>query len=113
MSPRSMVTPGGSGRVVFLPRFSTNSSISLSTANREQAELMTPLPPMNNTLSFAIPPTLVRAALDACPGVGFQERALRARGSRCSSLGQATQIGVARRATLSEMPELLTLSWII
>jgi hypothetical protein len=26
----------------------------LSTATREQAELMTPLPPMNNTLSFAM-----------------------------------------------------------
>ncbi len=26
----------------------------LSTATREQAELMTPLPPMNNTLSFDI-----------------------------------------------------------
>ena len=74
MSPRSMVTPGGSGRVVFLPRFSTNRSISLSAANREQAELMTPLPPMNNTLSFAMVPTLVRAALDACRGVGFRER---------------------------------------
>ena len=69
MSPRSMVTPGGSGRVVFLPRFSTNRSISLSAANREQAELMTPLPPMNNTLSFDMVPTVVRAALDACQGV--------------------------------------------
>jgi hypothetical protein len=77
MFPRSTVTPGGSGRVVFLPRFSTNSSISLSAANREQAELMTPLPPMNNTLSFAMVPTLVRAALDACRGVGFQERRIR------------------------------------
>ena len=84
MSPRSTVTPGGSGRVAFLPRFSTNSSISLSAANREQAELMTPLPPMNNTLSFAMVHTLVRAALDACQGVGFQERALGARGSQWS-----------------------------
>jgi hypothetical protein len=33
---------------------STNSSMPLSTATREQAELMTPLPPMNNTLSFAM-----------------------------------------------------------
>jgi hypothetical protein len=37
-----------------LPRFSTNSSIPLSAATREHAELMTPLPPMNNTLSIAI-----------------------------------------------------------
>jgi hypothetical protein len=34
---------------------------------------------MNNTLSFAMVHTLVRAALDACQGVGFQERALGAR----------------------------------
>ena len=32
----------------------------LSTATREHAELMTPLPPMNSTLSFAIPLTLNR-----------------------------------------------------
>jgi hypothetical protein len=30
----------------------------LSTATREHAELMIPLPPMNSTLSFAIPLTL-------------------------------------------------------
>ena len=49
-----MVTPGGSGRTVLRPRFSTNSSTPLSTASREHAELMTPLPPMNSTLSFVI-----------------------------------------------------------
>ena len=53
-SARSMVTPGGSGRTVLRPRFSTNSSTPLSTASREHAELMTPLPPMNSTLSFVI-----------------------------------------------------------
>ena len=57
MSPRSIVTPGGSGRLVLRPRFSTNSSMPLSTATREHAELMTPLPPMNNTLRF---PMLLR-----------------------------------------------------
>jgi hypothetical protein len=55
-----MLTPGGNGRVVLRPRFSTNSSMPLSTATREHAELMTPLPPMNSTLSFAIPLTLDR-----------------------------------------------------
>ena len=60
ISARSMLTPGGSGRVVFRPRFSTNSSMPLSTATREHAELMTPLPPMNSALSFAIPLTLNR-----------------------------------------------------
>jgi hypothetical protein len=49
-----MVTPGGSGRTVLRPRFKTNSSMPLSTATREHAELMTPLPPMNSTLSFVI-----------------------------------------------------------
>ena len=38
--------------MVSRPRFSTDSSIPLSTATCEHAELMTPLPPMNNTLSF-------------------------------------------------------------
>jgi hypothetical protein len=55
MSACSIVAPGGSGRAVLRPRFSTNSSMPRSTATREQAELMTPLPPMNKTLSFAIP----------------------------------------------------------
>ena len=55
-----MVAPGGSGRAEFRPRFSTNSSMPLSAATREHAELMTPLPPMNRTLSFAIPLTLNR-----------------------------------------------------
>ena len=54
MSARSMFTPGGSGRAALWPRFSTNSSIPLSTATRVHAELMTPLPPMNSTLSFAM-----------------------------------------------------------
>jgi hypothetical protein len=49
-----MFTPGGSGRAALLPRFSTNSSIPLSAATREQAELMTPLPPMNSTLSLVM-----------------------------------------------------------
>ena len=49
-----MLTPGGSGRVVLRPRFRTNRSMPLSTATREHAELMTPLPPMNKTLSFAM-----------------------------------------------------------
>ena len=48
---------GGSGRLVLRPRFSTNSSMPLSTASREHAELITPLPPMNNTLRF---PMLLR-----------------------------------------------------
>ena len=39
------------------PRFSTNSWMPLSAATREHAELMTPLPPMNNTLRF---PMLLR-----------------------------------------------------
>ena len=60
ISARSMLTPGGSGRTVLRPRFSTNSSMPLSTATREHAELMTPLPPMNSTLSFVIPLTLDR-----------------------------------------------------
>src|SRR5450755_164560 len=55
MSARSIVTPGGSGRVVLCPRFRTDNSMPLSTATREHAELMTPLPPMNKTLSFPIP----------------------------------------------------------
>ena len=41
------------------PRFSTKLE-PLSAATREHAELMTPLPPMNRTLSFAIPLTLNR-----------------------------------------------------
>jgi hypothetical protein len=56
MSARSFVTHGGSGRLVLRPRFSTNKSMPRSTASREHAELMTPLPPMNNALSLAIPP---------------------------------------------------------
>ena len=60
MSARSMFTPGGSGRAVLRPRFSTNRSMPLSTATREHAELMTPLPPMNSTLRFVIPLTLNR-----------------------------------------------------
>jgi hypothetical protein len=60
MSARSMLTPGGSGRTLLRPRFSTSNSMPLSTATREQAELMTPLPPMNSTLSFAMPLTLDR-----------------------------------------------------
>ena len=55
MSACSIVAPGGSGRVVLRPRFKTNSSTPFSTATREHAELMTPLPPMNKTLSFPIP----------------------------------------------------------
>jgi len=55
MSACSIVTPGGSGRLVLRPRFKTNSSTPFSTATREHAELMTPLPPMNKTLSFPIP----------------------------------------------------------
>ena len=55
MSACSIVTPGGSGGVVFRPRFKTDSSAPFSTATREHAELMTPLPPMNKTLSFPIP----------------------------------------------------------
>ena len=55
-----MLTPGGSGRTVLRPRFSTDNSMPLSTATREQAELMTPLPPMNSTLSLVIPLTLDR-----------------------------------------------------
>jgi hypothetical protein len=55
MSARSFVTHGGSGRLVLRPRFSTNKSMPRSTASREHAELMTPLPPMNNALSLAIP----------------------------------------------------------
>ena len=54
MSACSIVAPGGRGRSVLRPRFSTNSSMPLSTATREQAELMTPLPPMNNTVSCAM-----------------------------------------------------------
>jgi hypothetical protein len=54
MSARSIVTPGGSGRVVLRPRFKTNSPTPFSTATLEHAELMTPLPPMNKTLSFPI-----------------------------------------------------------
>jgi hypothetical protein len=40
---------------VLCPRFSTNRSMPRATASREHAELMTPLPPMNNTLSSVIP----------------------------------------------------------
>jgi hypothetical protein len=54
MSARSTFTPGGRGRAALRPRFSTCSSIPLPTATREHAELMTPLPPMNSTLSFVI-----------------------------------------------------------
>src|SRR5438552_14183756 len=60
MSACSTFTAAGSGRAVFRPRFSTNSSLPLSTATREHAELMTPLPPMNSTLSLVIPLTLDR-----------------------------------------------------
>jgi hypothetical protein len=42
---------------VLRPRFSTKSSMPLFTATCEHAELMTPLPPMNNTLRF---PMLLR-----------------------------------------------------
>jgi hypothetical protein len=55
-----MRAPGGSGRTVLRPRFSTDSSMPLSTATREQAELITPLPPMNSILSFVMSPTLDR-----------------------------------------------------
>jgi hypothetical protein len=55
MSACSVVTPGGSGRVVFRPGFKTDSPAPFSTATREHAELMTPLPPMNKTLSIPIP----------------------------------------------------------
>jgi hypothetical protein len=41
--------------MVVLPRFSTNRSMPVSTASREHAALITPLPPMNKTLSLAIP----------------------------------------------------------
>ena len=37
--------------VPLVPRLSTNNSIPRSTASHEHAELMTPLPPMNSTLS--------------------------------------------------------------
>ena len=40
---------------MLVPRFSTYSSRPASTAAREHAELMTPLPPMNKILGFAIP----------------------------------------------------------
>src|ERR1700723_2565756 len=55
MSARSVVTPGGSGRSVLRPRFSTNKSMPCATATRAHAELMTPVPPMNNTLRLATP----------------------------------------------------------
>ena len=41
--------PGGGGRCRVLPRFSTVRSMPCSTALRAQAELITPLPPMNRT----------------------------------------------------------------
>ena len=53
------------------PRFSTNSSIPRSAATREHAELMTPLPPMNNTLSFAMLLTLTPDTLVAMHVVGM------------------------------------------
>jgi hypothetical protein len=40
--------------MAVFPRFSTNSSIPVCAASREHAALITPLPPMNKTLSLAI-----------------------------------------------------------
>jgi hypothetical protein len=51
-----LVTWGGSERPVLKPRLRTNNSIPLSTATREQAELITPVPPMNKTLRLLISP---------------------------------------------------------
>jgi hypothetical protein len=76
-----MFTPGGSGRVALRPRFRTNSSMPLSTATREHAELMIPLPPMNSTLSFAMLLTLNRDHPDQ-PGRGRRSRRPGARGAR-------------------------------
>ena len=55
----------GSGRVVVAPRLSTNRSMPRSTARAEQAELITPLPPINRT---RMPVTLVRAPAGPGPG---------------------------------------------
>src|ERR1700733_1366302 len=51
------LTWGGRTRPVLVPRLSTNSSMPLSTASREQAELITPVPPMKRTLRSPIPPS--------------------------------------------------------
>ena len=50
-SARSTRTSGGSGRIEVVPRLRTCNSIPRSTASREQAELMFPLPPTNRTFN--------------------------------------------------------------
>src|SRR5690242_16525458 len=67
MSPGSTVAAGGSGRSWLRPRLTTYRSMSRSAASHEQAELMTPLPPMNSTLS-RISPTLEPASDGAVAG---------------------------------------------
>ena len=65
---------------MLVPRFSTNSSRPASTAAREHAELMTPLPPMNKILGFvmlqrywAVPGRLSRLALPEPPAPGVAD----------------------------------------
>jgi hypothetical protein len=41
--------------VLVVPRFSTYSSMPESTASREHAELIMPVPPMNKTLRALTP----------------------------------------------------------
>src|SRR6201994_2991867 len=53
-SARSTVASGGSGRSWLVPRFSTYRSMPRATASRDDAELMTPLPPMNRTFGSAM-----------------------------------------------------------
>src|SRR5439155_22606561 len=55
------VASGGSGRPVVRPRFSTYNSMPRSTASREHAELITPVPPRNSTRKPDMVPTLGRA----------------------------------------------------
>src|ERR1700689_4563458 len=65
ISARIILTWGGRGRVVPRPRLSTNSWMPLPAASREQAELITPVPPMKRTLRSPIPPSCRMAVLPA------------------------------------------------
>ncbi|GAB3975130.1 hypothetical protein GCM10027615_41970 [Plantactinospora veratri] len=86
MSARSAVTPAGSGRRVVVPRLSTVNSMPCSTANREQAELMIPLPPTKRTLRALMPPPPVLTADSP---------------ERCRTGRPGTRVGLAARKAVS------------
>ena len=73
VAPCSTGALGRAGGRALRPRLSTVTLDPRSTASREQAELMTPLPPMNRTLGALMQVTVSRVrgrAAQAAPGVG-------------------------------------------